>query len=160
MTTPEQPMRARPSLEEIRASCRKLARKCALLSGAAALAPLPGAALAVELAVLRWLTSEISLRFGLPARRADAAGAASGMYAFGMARRAGSRIAMTALRKSGLRGAGAGQALRFLPLAGQAASAAFGYASVLHLGKAHIDACFAAATRIEARQPQGTLRRK
>ena len=160
MTTPVQPLLARPSPEEIRASCGKLARKCALLSGAAALAPLPGAALAIELAVLRWLTSEITLRFGLPARHADAAGAASGIHAFGMARRAGGRIAMAALRKSGLRAAGAGQVLRFLPLAGQAASAALGYAAVMHLGKAHIDACFAAAARIDARRRKDAARRK
>ena len=52
-------------LEQVRAECLRLVNKRSLLSGAAAVVPLPGADISADIAIMTELLLEINKRFGL-----------------------------------------------------------------------------------------------
>lgn len=143
-------------LETIRASCRALVRRRALVSGGMTLIPLPGLDVAGDVGILLELIPSINRKFGLTPEQIDELDARHQVLIYAMVKKVGSdlvgraitrRLVTAAMQRVGGRIA-AKQALKYLPVAGQAAAAALSVTAMMVLGKAHIDACFAIAAEV------------
>lgn len=136
--------------------CRKAVMKRALISATAAVVPIPGIDLAVDVGVLMKMLQEINAEFGLtpeqiellaPKRRLSAykAIAAVGSSVVG---RAITREALSLIVKSVARRLAANTAVKYIPLAGQAVAATISFAAIKYIGDAHIDDCVAVAEAV------------
>lgn len=131
------------------ANARKLLHRRALIGAAASSLPIPGLDWLVDAALLARMLPRINREFGLTPEQLDAlepskreqvqkAVAMVGSVLIGklitrdmvvrLARAAGMRMTAT-------------QAAKYVPLAGQAAAAALGYATLRYLGERHIQDC-------------------
>lgn len=128
---------------------RRLLKKRALWAAAAAALPVPGLDFAVDAALLSRLIPQISHEFGLsavqldrlsPDRREQVQQAVAVVGSLLIGRFLSAELLLSLAAKAGLR-LSAGQAARYVPLAGQAVSAAMGYAAVRALGEQHIREC-------------------
>jgi uncharacterized protein (DUF697 family) len=133
--------------------CRKVVMKRALLSATAAVVPVPGLDLAVDLGVLMKMLQEINTEFGLtpeqiellaPKRRLSAykAIAAVGSSLIG---RAITREALSLIFKGMARRIATKTTVKYVPLAGQAVAATISFAAIKYIGDRHIDDCVAVA---------------
>lgn len=127
--------------------------KRALLSATAAVVPVPGLDLAVDLGVLMKMLQEINTEFGLtpeqiellaPKRRLSAykAIAAVGSSLIG---RAITREALSLILKGMARRIATKTTVKYVPLAGQAVAATISFAAIKYIGDRHIDDCVAVA---------------
>jgi len=136
-------------LEMIRTACRRRARLWAAVSCAGGLLPLPGLDAAVDSLLMQHWLHAFARDFGLvpgEARRTVPVGesrrwnrplrVAIPLFSALLSR----RLLMAGFGREGMR-----RALRYLPLAGQAAASTFACAATLRVAYAHIDACHAAA---------------
>lgn len=128
---------------------RRLLKKRALWAAAAAALPVPGLDFAVDAALLSRLIPQISHEFGLsgvqldrlsPDRREQVQKAVAVVGSLLIGRFLSAELLLTLAAKAGLR-LSAGQAARYVPIAGQALSAAMGYTAVRALGEQHIREC-------------------
>lgn len=128
---------------------RKLIAKRALLAAAAGAVPLPGLDWAVDAALLSKLIPQINEEFGLASHqiaklpvhqreRVQTAIALVGRALLG--KLITKSLVFSAMKAVGVR-LTAAQAAKFVPLAGQAASAALNYAALRWLGEQHIKDC-------------------
>ncbi|ABM33400.1 conserved hypothetical protein [Paracidovorax citrulli AAC00-1] len=141
--------RGHPALESAVRRSRKLLHRRALMAAAAGVVPVPGLDWAVDAALLTRLIPEINAEFGLTPQQIDRltphkreqVQKAVGMVGSALIGRLVTReLVMRALRLIGVR-LTAQQAAKFVPLAGQAASAALGYATLRYLGELHLRDC-------------------
>jgi len=141
--------RGHPALEAAVARSRKLLHRRAMMAAAAGVVPVPGLDWAVDAALLTRLIPQINAEFGLtPAQldrltphKREQVQKAVGMVGSALIGRLITReLVMRALRIVGVR-LTAQQAAKFVPLAGQAASAALGYATLRYLGEMHLRDC-------------------
>jgi len=138
------------TLEQVRTDCRALIRKRGRISAVAAWVPIPGIDMVTDVAVFASVLDEVSARFGVSQRDMATLDPATKRYVLLAAGRVGSdligRVVTRQLGKLVLEKLGAKllgrTALRFVPLAGQAVSAALSYRVVVHLGETHIDDCY------------------
>jgi uncharacterized protein (DUF697 family) len=149
MVTSLQLAEAHPGLAERIRHCRKLLNRRALVSAAASAVPVPGLDWAVDAALLSRLVPEINAQFGLTPEQLDrlphhkreqaqkAIGAIGSMLVGKFITR---DLVLRAAKTVGLR-LTASQAVRYVPLAGQAVSALLGYSAIRYLGEAHIKDC-------------------
>ncbi|MDA8520890.1 hypothetical protein [Acidovorax sp. NCPPB 4044] len=128
---------------------RKLLHRRALMAAAAGVVPVPGLDWAVDAALLTRLIPQINAEFGLTPEQIDRltphkreqVQKAVGMVGSALVGRMVTReLVMRALRLIGVR-LTAQQAAKFVPLAGQAVSAALGYATLRYLGEMHLRDC-------------------
>ena len=142
--------------------CRKAVTKRALISAAAAVVPIPGLDLAVDIGMLMKMLQEINAEFGLtpeqierlaPKRRLSAykAIAAVGSSVIG---RAITREALSLVIKSLARRLATKTTVKYVPLAGQAVAATISFAALKYIGDRHIDDCVAVAQGIAGHPPQ------
>ncbi|GAB3421555.1 YcjF family protein [Massilia agilis] len=136
-------------IARVREQCRKLVRKRAAVSAGIAAVPLPGVDLLSDLTTFALLIEEINKAFGLTPAQIDklqprmriavyeATAAIGGMLVGKIVTR---ELVLQVFKKSGLKLA-AKSVSRFVPLAGQVASAAIGYALFQKMGYQHIEAC-------------------
>jgi uncharacterized protein (DUF697 family) len=128
---------------------RKLIAKRALVAAAAGAVPLPGLDWAVDAALLSKLIPQINSEFGLhphqieqlplhQRQRVQTAITLVGGALLG--KLITKNLIISALKTVGIR-LTAAQAAKFVPLAGQAASAALNYAALRWLGEQHIQDC-------------------
>ena len=129
--------------------CRKLLNRRALVAAAASAVPLPGLDWAVDAALLSKLVPEINALFGLTPEQLDtlphhkreqvqkAVGSIGSMLIGKFITR---DLVLRAAKAVGMRMT-AGQAVKYVPLAGQAVSAAIGYSVIRYLGEEHIKDC-------------------
>ncbi|SDP08121.1 Uncharacterized conserved protein, DUF697 family [Paracidovorax cattleyae] len=138
-----------PALESAVRRSRKLLHRRALMAAAAGVVPVPGLDWAVDAALLTRLIPEINAEFGLTPEQIDRltphkreqVQKAVGMVGSALIGRIVTReLVMRALRLIGVR-LTAQQAAKFVPLAGQAVSAALGYATLRYLGELHLRDC-------------------
>lgn len=149
-------------IEQVRQHCRRLVRRRAMVSAGIAALPLPGLDIVSDLSLFATLINEINRQFGLtpeqierlrPELRLVAYEAAVGM--------GGVLVGKVVTRELILRLFGHGgvkllarQAARLVPLAGQIASAALGFAVFRQIGYQHIDACAMVAGELLVARPR------
>ncbi len=128
---------------------RKLIARKAMLAAAASAVPLPGIDWAADAALLSRLVPQISSEFGLsvtqidqlaPHKRERIQQATTTVGALLVGRLVTRDLLITLAKHAGMR-LSAKQATKYVPLAGQAVSAALGYAALRALGEQHIKDC-------------------
>jgi uncharacterized protein (DUF697 family) len=140
--------------------CRKVVTKRALISATAAVVPIPGIDLAVDVGVLMKMLQEINTEFGLtpeqiellaPKRRLSTykAIAAIGSSVIG---RAITREVLSLAVKSVAKRLATKTTAKYVPLAGQALAATMSFAAIKFIGDRHVDDCVAVAERIAGRR--------
>ncbi len=132
---------------------RKLIAKRALVAAAAGAVPLPGLDWAVDAALLSKLIPKINEEFGLaphqiaklPLHQRERVQTAITLVGGALLGKLITKsLIITAMKAVGVR-LTAAQAAKFVPLAGQAASAALNYAALRWLGEQHIKDCMRVA---------------
>lgn len=152
-------------IDAIRTACRKLVWRRALLSAGVAAIPLPLVDVAVDAKLLTALIDDINARFGLTSEQITRLQPKSKMFSLLAVAGAGSayigRLATRQLATSMLKRSGVKiitkSATRIVPIAGQIASAAIGFAAFRSLGYQHVDTCVKIATDV-ARANSGHAR--
>jgi uncharacterized protein (DUF697 family) len=145
--------------------CRRLVNKRALLAAGVAVVPVPGIDWLTDIGVLVRLLPQINRAFGLtpeqierlsPQRRVvvyKALSAAGGLVA---GRVITHELVVTLLRKFGLRMT-TQQVTKFVPVAGQAVSAALTFGALKFVAEQHIRQCVAVARALQVPPPSGGL---
>lgn len=149
-------------LQAVAARCRKRVSQRALLAAGVAIVPLPGLDWAVDVGLLMRLLPQISAEFGLsqaqveqlaPERRVvvfKAISAGGGMLVGRLVTR---DLVLALVKMVGVR-LSAQQAAKFVPLAGQAVSAALTYTALRYVCEQHIQQCLAVARQLQLPAPQ------
>ena len=136
--------------------CRRLVSKRAAMAAGAAAVPVPGLDWITDVATLLKLVPEINAAFGLtpaqverlaPDRKVAVLKAISAGGSMLAGRLVTKELVVTMLRTLGVRLTGK-QAAKFVPIAGQAVSAAITYASLRYVCEQHIQQCAEVARRL------------
>jgi hypothetical protein len=146
----------------VRERCRKLVRNRAAVSAGVAAVPIPGVDVLSDLATFSLLIEEINRAFGLtpeqiarlqPRLRIVAYEAAAAIGGMLVGKIITKELVLQIFKKSGIKLA-AKSVARFVPLAGQVASAAIGYALFRRMGYEHVEVCARVAKQVaEADKP-------
>ena len=148
-------------IEQVRTRCRRLVRRRAALSAAVSALPVPGVDMVSDLGLLTVLVQEINQAFGLtpaqierlqPKFKLLAYEAAAGMGGVLVGKLVTRELLVQVLKRSGMKLL-TKQAARLVPLAGQAVSAAIGFAVFRQIGYQHVEACAAVAGELLAARP-------
>jgi uncharacterized protein (DUF697 family) len=149
-------------IARVRERCRKLVRKRAAVSAGVAAVPIPGVDVLSDLATFSLLVEEINRAFGLtpeqierlqPRLRIVAYEAAAAIGGMLVGKIITKELVLGIFKKSGIKFA-AKSVARFVPLAGQVASAAIGYALFRRMGYEHVEVCARVAKQVaEADKP-------
>ncbi|MFZ1499976.1 MAG: hypothetical protein WAT33_09155 [Giesbergeria sp.] len=140
---------------------RKLLNRRALVAAVASTVPVPGLDWAVDAALLSRLLPQISAEFGLtpaqldaldPHKREQVQKAVAMVGSVLIGKFITRDLALKAVRTAGMRMT-TKQLSKYIPLAGQAVSAALGYATLRFLGEQHIRDCIAVAEAAQLRLP-------
>lgn len=144
------------ALSGIAARCRRRVRQRALLAAGVAMVPVPGVDWVTDIGLLVKLLPEISQAFGLspqqverlaPDRRVVVYKAISAGGSMVLGRVVTKEVVMALVRLVGVR-LSAQQAAKYLPLAGQAVSAALTYSALSHVCEQHIRQCESVARQL------------
>jgi uncharacterized protein (DUF697 family) len=143
-------------IEQVRAQCLALVKKRAVLSAGVAAVPIPGIDIAADLTSFASMIEDINKAFGLtpgqierlqPRMRIvayEAVGTLGGMLVGKLVTK---ELVLKVLQKMGARLA-AKSAAKVVPLAGQIASAAIGFALFRRMGNQHVEACVRVAREV------------
>jgi uncharacterized protein (DUF697 family) len=149
-------------LQAIAGRCRKKVARRALLAAGVAMVPVPGVDWVTDVAVLVKLLPEINRAFGLtpeqierlaPDRRVvvyKAISAGGGMLIGRIVTR---DLVLKLLQMVGVR-LTTQQAAKFVPIAGQAVSAALTYSALRYVCEQHIKQCLAVARQLQLPAPE------
>lgn len=138
-----------PALQAAVQRSRRLLHRRALMAAAAGVVPVPGLDWAVDAALLSRLIPQVNAEFGLtpaqldqlaPEKREQVQKAVAMVSSVLIGKFITRELVLRATQAVGLR-LTARQAAKFVPLAGQAASAALGYATLRYLGEQHLRDC-------------------
>lgn len=143
--------------------CRQLVSRKALLAAGASMVPIPGLDIAADVALLMTLIHQINERFGLSEAQIEAMSPTQRALVFKGITLVGSSVIGSAITRNAvlalLRTVGvrvtAKQFTKYVPLAGQALSAALSYSAMRYVCHRHIDDCARVAGELllpEARQ--------
>lgn len=136
-------------IDAVRLRCKTMVTKRALTSAGVSIVPVPGLDFATDVGLLLQLIPEINRQFGLtpeqierlnPRRRVIVYKAVVGFGGMMIGRLITRDLAIRALKTVGVR-ITAKQAAKYVPFAGQALSAALGFAAIRYVGLQHIDDC-------------------
>ncbi len=143
-------------IDAVRERCRRLVRRRAMISAGVSAVPIPGVDVVSDLRLFALLIDDINQEFGLSAAQIErlqpqfklmvyeAAVGAGGMMVGKLITR---EVVTRLLRRTGLK-ALARQAGKLVPVAGQLASAAIGFAVFRQIGYQHVDACAVVAKEL------------
>jgi uncharacterized protein (DUF697 family) len=143
-------------IAQVSERCRKLVRKRAAVSAGVAAVPIPGVDVLSDLATFSLLIEEVNQAFGLTPQQIErlqprlrivayeAAAAIGGMLVGKIITR---ELVLRLFKKSGVKLA-AKSVAKFVPLAGQVASAAIGYALFRRMGYEHVEQCARVAKQV------------
>ncbi|NHZ90158.1 hypothetical protein F2P45_14190 [Massilia sp. CCM 8733] len=143
---------------QVREECRRMVRNRAAVSAGVSALPVPGLDVMSDLTMLTGMVNDVNAAFGLtaeqvehlqPAYRRIVFGAAAGLGGMMVGKLVTRQLAVRLLKRSSLKSF-ARSAARFVPLAGQVASAAIGFAVFRKLGYDHVDACATVAQELLA----------
>jgi uncharacterized protein (DUF697 family) len=152
-------------IDAVAAYCRKLVTKRAMLAAGVAVVPVPGLDWVTDVAILVKLLPEINAAFGLtpeqverlaPDRRVvvyKALSAGGGMLVGRVVTR---DLVLRLLKLVGVR-LSAQQAAKFVPIAGQAVSAALTFTALKYVCEQHIRQCMAVARQLQLPAPAATV---
>ena len=135
---------------------RKLLHRRALVAAAASAVPVPGLDWAVDAALLTNIIPEINTQFGLtpaqinrldPGKREQVQKAVALVGSMLVGKLITKDLVLKAAKTIGLR-LTTQQAVKYVPLAGQAISAMIGYAAIRHLGEQHLRDCVRVAHKV------------
>jgi len=155
------PAPADAAIEAAALRARSLLKRRALVAAAASAVPVPGMDWAVDAALLSRLLPQISAEFGLTPEQLDALDPHKREQVQKAVAMVGSvligkfitrDLVLKAVRALGVRMT-TRQLSKYIPLAGQAVSAALGYATLRFLGEQHIRDCIAVARIAQLRLP-------
>jgi uncharacterized protein (DUF697 family) len=136
-------------LDRVRERCRALVRKRAAISAGVSVIPVPGVDVVADLSSFAVMVEDINRAFGLspeqidllqPRMRIAAYQAVAALGGTLVGKLVTKELVLKVLQKSGAKLA-AKSAAKIVPLAGQVASAAIGFALFRQMGYQHIDAC-------------------
>ena len=142
--------------------CRAMANQRAALAAGAAVVPVPGIDWVADVAVLLRLIPDINHAFGLtpgqverlsPDRRVAVLKAVSAGGSLLVGKLVTRELVIAVLRKVGVR-LTVQQAAKFVPIAGQAVSAALTYATLRYVCEQHIRQCVAVSRQLLLPAPQ------
>ncbi len=145
-------------LEAAAERAKKMVTKRAALASASTLIPLPGIDIAADIALLLKLIPEINREFGLtpdqiaklqPTKQLMVYKAIVLIGGAMVGKLVTKELIMQALKTVGLR-ITIKQATKYVPLAGQALSAALGFAALKYIGNAHIKDCTKVVKLVQA----------
>ena len=153
------------AIERVEARCKRLVTKRAMLAAGVAMVPVPGVDWLTDIGVLMRLLPEINEAFGLspeqverlsPQRRVvvyRALSAAGGLVAGKLITR---ELVMQLLKLVGVR-LTTQQAAKYVPLAGQAVSAALTFSALQYVCEQHIRQCMSVARQLQLPAPEPPL---
>lgn len=145
-------------IERVRERCRGLVRKRAAISAGVSVIPVPGVDIVADLSSFAVMVEEINRAFGLSPEQIDRLQPRMRVATYQAVAAIGStlvgkivtkELVLKLLQKSGAKLA-AKSAAKIVPLAGQVASAAIGFALFRQMGYQHIDACTRVAREVAA----------
>jgi uncharacterized protein (DUF697 family) len=148
--------RSAEEIAQVRERCRRMVRKRAAISAGVAAVPLPGVDILSDLATFAVMVEEINGAFGLTPEQIErlqprlrivayeAAAALGGMLVGKIVTRS---VVLQLFKKSGMK-LTAKTAAKVVPLAGQVASAAIGFALFRKMGNEHVEACVKVAEKV------------
>ena len=148
-------------IDRIAQRCRKRVRQRALLAAGVAMLPVPGIDWVTDVGVLVKLLPEISAAFGLsaeqvqrlaPDRRLVVYKAISAGGSLVLGRLVTKDLVLMLLKTVGIR-LSTQQAAKYLPVAGQVASAALTYSALQYVCEQHIRQCAAVARQLALPAP-------
>jgi uncharacterized protein (DUF697 family) len=143
-------------VEQIAHRCRRLVTQRAMVSATAAVVPIPGLDLMVDVGVLTRMLEEINAEFGLTPmqiellakeRRMSVYKAISSINGSAVGRAITREVVALTVKQVATRVATRSMA-RFVPIAGQAVAATLSFAALKYLGEQHIKDCVAVANRV------------
>jgi uncharacterized protein (DUF697 family) len=143
-------------LDRVRERCRALVRKRAAISAGVSVIPVPGVDVVADLSSFAVMVEDINRAFGLspeqidqlqPRMRIAAYQAVAALGGTLVGKLVTKELVLKLLQKSGAKLA-ARSAAKIVPLAGQVASAAIGFALFRQMGYQHIDACTRVAREV------------
>ncbi|HZW26856.1 MAG TPA: hypothetical protein VFF08_00270 [Trueperaceae bacterium] len=137
-------------LDEVRRECRALVNRSAGISGLAAVVPVPGADVGVDVTLFMQLLPAINRRFGLTPEQVEQLDARTKELVFlgvtsvgsqAIARLVTADVVAALLRRIGVRIA-AKSAAKWVPVVGSAAAAGISYTAMRLVGNRHVDDCY------------------
>ncbi len=143
-------------IEAVRERCRQLVRRRAMISAGVSAVPIPGVDVVSDLHLFALLIDDINHAFGLTAQQIErlqpqfkliayeAALGAGGMLVGKLVTR---EVLTQLLKRTGMKSL-ARQAGKLVPVAGQLASAAIGFALFRQFGYQHVEACAVVAQEL------------
>jgi uncharacterized protein (DUF697 family) len=140
-------------LEQVRAECRKMVLGRAATSAGVSVIPLPGLDIAADVGLLMKLLPAINRKFGLsPEQIADLDPERKALV-YMLIKKGGRSLVGRAITKelviAVLKRVGvqmtAKQAAKYVPIAGQVASAFLGFGAMMYIGASHVDECYRVA---------------
>ena len=144
-------------IEAARERCREMVRQRAMVSAGVAAVPLPGVDILSDLTTFTVLVEEVNREFGLSQQQIErlhprlrvlayqAAASVGGMLVGKLVTR---NLVLQVFKRAGIRIA-AKTAAKVVPIAGQVASAAIGFALFRRMGYQHVEACAKVARELE-----------
>ena len=148
-------------IDAVRERCRGLVRRRAAISAGMSAVPLPGIDVLSDLSLFKTLVDDVNKAFGLTPEQVDrmqpkhkllAYEIAVGMGGVMVGKYVTRQLLTQVLKRTGMKYL-AKSATRFVPIAGQIASAAIGFAVFRKLGYEHVEACARVAQELTAVRP-------
>jgi uncharacterized protein (DUF697 family) len=139
----------RRDIDAVAHGCRKLVTRRALISAGAAVVPVPGLDVAVDIGVLIGMIESINRAFGLTPQQIELLSPRRRLFAYRAVMTVGSAVigrvvtrelVIKLLQTVGVR-LTFKQATRFVPFAGQVVAASLSFAALKYLGDRHIEDC-------------------
>lgn len=143
-------------IEQLRQHCRRLVRRRATVAAGVAALPVPGLDVVSDLSMFVRLIDEVNTTFGLshaqverlhPKFKVIAYQAAVGVGGMMVGKLVTREVLLHLLQRSGMKMA-VRQIGKLVPIAGQLASAAIGYAAFRQIGYHHVDSCAKVAAEL------------
>lgn len=144
-------------IELVRERCREMVRKRAMVSAGVAAVPLPGVDVLSDLSTFTLLVEEVNREFGLsqeqierlhPRLRVLAYQAAASVGGMLVGKLVTKRLVLVLFKRAGVKIA-AKTVAKVVPIAGQVASAAIGFALFRRMGYQHVEACAKVARELQ-----------
>lgn len=144
-------------LENIKKECLRMSNRRALLSAAASVVPIPFTDIATDVVLLRSIIPRITERFGLSKEQVDGYDPQLAIFIYDAAKKVGSNVMgkyltkeliVQILRKIGIRRLTTNQVARYVPIIGQAVSAALSYGAMKLIIRSHIHECYRVARTV------------
>ncbi|MEF9995391.1 MAG: hypothetical protein RR101_12295 [Burkholderiaceae bacterium] len=149
-TLPASPIPATPrDIAAVTRRARQIVRRRALISAGAAVVPIPGLDIAVDIGVMVAMIDEVNAEFGLTPAQLDQLAPGRKLATYRAITLVGStlvgrlvtrELVVSLLKRIGVR-LTAKQAARWVPLAGQAVAASISFAALKYLGDQHVADC-------------------